>query len=68
MAELTRAVEASGGTTVASGQEAMLARAIRPAVSPTVTTVYPMRTWWWLLPFAGALSAEWWLRRRAGLR
>jgi hypothetical protein len=26
----------------------------------------PMRSPWWLLPFAGALLAEWWLRRRAG--
>jgi hypothetical protein len=31
-------------------------------------TRYPMRSWWWLLPFAGCLTAEWWLRRRAGLR
>jgi hypothetical protein len=28
----------------------------------------PMRSPWWLLPFAGCLAAEWWLRRRAGLR
>ena len=68
LAELRQAVEASGGMLVAAGQESLLARAIRPNVSPTVTTVYPMRSWWWLLPFAGALSAEWWLRRRAGLR
>jgi hypothetical protein len=31
-------------------------------------TRYPMRSWWWLLPFAGCLAAEWWLRRRIGLR
>jgi hypothetical protein len=31
-------------------------------------TRYPMRSWWWLLPFASSLAAEWWLRRRAGLR
>ncbi|MEZ5284578.1 MAG: hypothetical protein R2712_07185 [Vicinamibacterales bacterium] len=29
---------------------------------------YPMRSAWWLLPFAGSLAGEWWLRRRAGLR
>jgi len=27
----------------------------------------PMREWWWILPFALALSAEWWLRRKSGL-
>jgi hypothetical protein len=30
--------------------------------------VHPMRAAWWLLPFAGCLSIEWWLRRRVGLR
>jgi hypothetical protein len=29
---------------------------------------YPMRAWWWVLPLAGCLAGEWWLRRRAGLR
>jgi len=28
----------------------------------------PMRSAWWLAPFAACLGAEWWLRRRAGLR
>jgi hypothetical protein len=28
----------------------------------------PMRSMWWIVPFAGCLSAEWWLRRRRGLR
>jgi hypothetical protein len=28
---------------------------------------HPMRSMWWLLPFALALSSEWWLRRRRGL-
>jgi hypothetical protein len=31
------------------------------------TRVYPMRSPWWMLPFAGLLSVEWWLRRRNGL-
>jgi hypothetical protein len=30
--------------------------------------IYPMRSPWWLLPFAVALSLEWFLRRKAGLR
>ncbi len=29
---------------------------------------HPMRSTWWLVPFALCLSAEWWLRRRQGLR
>jgi hypothetical protein len=29
---------------------------------------YPMRSWWWVVPFIACLSGEWWLRRRAGLR
>jgi hypothetical protein len=28
----------------------------------------PMRSGWWLLPFAAGLAAEWWQRRRRGLR
>ncbi len=30
--------------------------------------LYPMRSGWWIVPFAGALCAEWALRRRKGLR
>ncbi len=29
---------------------------------------HPMRSWWWMLPLAAGLSAEWWLRRRGGLQ
>jgi hypothetical protein len=28
----------------------------------------PMRSPWWLVPFIGCLCAEWWVRRRRGLR
>lgn len=34
--------------------------------SRVATTVHPMQSPWWILPFAGCLSIEWWLRRRAG--
>ena len=38
-------------------------------VSPRVPLVrHPMRSTWWILPFALSLCAEWWLRRRRGLR
>jgi hypothetical protein len=49
---------------------AELERFLRGAISaPRETLVrHPMRSVWWILPFASCLSAEWWLRRRRGLR
>jgi len=44
---------------------AELRRAIRP--TPRRETWYPMRSAWWIVPFALLLSADWWLRRRSGL-
>ena len=35
---------------------------------PEPVRVHPMRSAWWIVPFAGLLSTEWILRRRAGLR
>jgi len=45
-------------------------RFIRKAVSSPHTSAvrHPMRSAWWFAPFAACLSAEWWLRRRRGLR
>jgi hypothetical protein len=70
LAKLERRVMASGGVIGRAGEEAAIARALTTApMSPPVTIeVHPMRSAWWLLPFAGCLSVEWWLRRRAGLR
>ena len=70
LAKLERRVIASGGVIGRAGEEATIARALRtaPMSSPVTTEVHPMRSAWWLLPFAGCLSVEWWLRRRAGLR
>jgi hypothetical protein len=70
LAKLERRVQASGGVVAHAGDEATLARALTTApMSPSVTTTaHPMRSAWWLLPFAGCLSVEWWLRRRSGLR
>jgi hypothetical protein len=28
---------------------------------------HPMRSAWWIVPFAAALGGEWWWRRRRGL-
>lgn len=43
-----------------------LLRAMPPSV--VSVPVHPMRSPWWILPFAGALCVEWGLRRRKGLR
>jgi hypothetical protein len=44
----------------------VLDRALAPVSRPT--TWRPMRSAWWIAPFALSLGAEWWLRRRAGRR
>jgi hypothetical protein len=36
-------------------------------VSPQRVTWHPMRSPWWIVPFALLLAAEWWARRRRGL-
>ncbi len=43
----------------------LLASAVRPA--PERIVWHPMRSPWWMLPFALALAGEWWFRRRRGL-
>jgi hypothetical protein len=45
-------------------------RFIRSVVAaPAVPVEHrPMRSPWWLVPFIGCLCAEWWVRRRRGLR
>ncbi len=43
----------------------LLAAAVRPA--PERIVWHPMRSPWWMLPFALALAGEWWFRRRRGL-
>ena len=57
-----------GGQVVNASQLAtfnsVLARSLRTA--PRRERWYPMRSPWWLLPFALALSGEWWMRRRRG--
>ena len=45
-------------------------RFVRRAVAPPLAATgrRPMRSAWWMLPFAACLSVEWWRRRRLGLR
>jgi hypothetical protein len=58
------------GIDVSSDRIPELERFVRGAVTaPSTRQVrHPMRSAWWMLPFAVCLSAEWWLRRRKGLR
>ncbi len=60
---------ARGGRVVAasdlSALPAALTEALQPARHPERWR--PMRSPWWLAPFALALAADWWLRRRRGL-
>ncbi len=59
-----------GGIDVSPDRLADLEAYLRREVSapPVRTTAHPMRSGWWIVPFAACLSAEWWLRRRKGLR
>ena len=68
--KLVNAVSRTSGIVINSGEEAgmidMLERDARP--SSQVVSARPMRSPWWMIPFALCLTAEWWLRRRDGLR
>lgn len=70
MAKLERAAAQTGGLVAELGDDrataAVMAAAV-PAPEPPVPT-HPMRSVWWMSPFVVCLGAEWWLRRRAGLR
>jgi hypothetical protein len=46
--------------------ERFLRRAVAVPRAPVVR--HPMRSTWWILPLVACLSAEWWRRRRQGLR
>jgi hypothetical protein len=61
---------ATGGREIRESQLETLAGALQHALAPAPERVpsRPMRSAWWILPFALALGAEWWMRRRVGLR
>jgi hypothetical protein len=58
------------GIDVTPDRLADLERFLRTTVTAprTIGIRHPMRSTWWILPFALCLSADWWLRRRRGLR
>jgi len=70
LANLERGTRAVGGVVIDAGNEAELAAALddSTAESSQIVSVRPMHVPWWIVPFAGCLAAEWWLRRRNGLR
>lgn len=59
---------AAGGQVVSTIDS--LIAAVRRAAQPQPEPLpwHPMRSPWWMLPFALALGGDWWLRRRAGQR
>ena len=66
LAQLERYARASGG--VVTDKDNLAAIVQSPPRAPVTTPMRPMHSGWWLVPFAGCLSIEWWLRRRTGLR
>ena len=62
-------VSSGGGSVVPESQLRELRSRLASAL-PTVSRVetwHPMRSVWWILPFALFLGGEWWWRRRRGL-
>lgn len=59
-----------GGDAIPIADVGTLAARITTAVSaaPVATPTHPMRSPWWIVPFAGLLSVEWWSRRHRGAR
>jgi hypothetical protein len=61
------------GSTAGSALQASQLDELRPLLLQAAHTQsrrerwYPMRSAWWILPFAAALAGEWWIRRRRGL-
>lgn len=57
-----------GGTVVASEPLTSLADELTRRVAPParLTPWHPMRSPWWIVPFALLLSVEWWQRRKHG--
>ena len=59
---------ARAGGTVARVEDLASASVADPARASARSPYHPLRSPWWILPFAVCLSGEWWLRRRDGLR
>ena len=66
---LSAVAESNGGHLIFADKLDQLTSEINRSLRAGVRRVawYPMRSAWWIVPFALALAAEWWLRRRSGL-
>ncbi len=62
-------IASRGGWTIDESALGTLAGRLQGSLTaaPRSERWHPMRSAWWLLPFALCVSAEWWLRRRRGL-
>ncbi len=69
-ARLAAIATASGGVAAGPGDTAAVARTLAGLRSTGLhgDVVWPMRSWWWGAVAVLGLGAEWWRRRRAGLR
>jgi hypothetical protein len=67
LAELEAEITSAGGSTTRVDADASLNVFNAPPQRERVA-IHPMRSVWWMLPFVGCLSVEWWLRRRHGLK
>jgi len=68
--DLLRAfASAHGGRAVAASELSTLSAQLAAVThaEPRLETWHPMRSGWWIVPFALLLSLEWWLRRRRGM-
>ena len=67
---LDAGIAAHGGAVVDLGDEPGLVSRVaeRLPAQREPHDIRPMRSPWWMLPFAACLGAEWWLRRRRGER
>ena len=61
---------ATGGRAIGESGLGTLASLLQGTLAPPAERVRwrPMRSAWWIVPFAFVLGAEWWSRRRLGLR
>jgi hypothetical protein len=68
--EVADVVARTGGVMVTDGEASRVVEALRAGrgADRTPELRHPMRSLWWMLPFALCLAGEWWLRRRGGLR